>query len=1137
MPPPDDGPGLDLGARLRAFRTRAGLSQQSAATRAGLSTRALRDLERGRVRQPRTRTLRRLGEVLGLTEPELTDLQLAVRTGPPAGAALPHLLILGPLAVQHGRATTPVTSPMLRRLLGLLALQHPEPATRQEITDTLWPAGPPDSHQSLVHTYISQLRRLLEPAGPPHPAVVRTPTGYRLDTPRRGTDLGRFDELLARTTSPQHPPDPGTAFETLTRALHWWRGPVLADADPALRRHPAAVAAGERRIRAALLHADTALLLHRADRSVPVLRALTHTEPLHEGLHARLILALAADGEQAAALDVFTRLRTRLAEDLGVDPGPDLRDAHVRVLRRRFPTPGPAPAGEPINPALRPTQPPPAAADPSGRQAEPHAPLPATSPSDPPGLMSHPAQLPSGSGDLPGLQADLPAPLTATAPASEALGEPPRLAFRPAQLPAAADDLFGRQGELHALDALLPGGPTRRVHLLAVVGPPGVGKTALAAHWAHQRRAHFPDGQLYVDLRGHSPLPPQHPGDVLAAFLRALGVPSERLPADQDEAAALYRSVVADRRMLVVLDNAQDAAQVRPLIPGARGCAVLVTSRSRLAALVAGDGARRLALDALGAEDGARLLADVLGACRVAAEPEAARRLVRACGGLPLAIRIAGARLAAHHGAFTGHTEPTAPTAPTSSAGHTEPTGPTELAGLAALSGEELLDRLHLDGDRNAAVRGAFDLSYRALAAPARRMFRLLGLAPGPAVTAEAAAALADTSAAETTALLDTLADGHLVRPHPADRYEIPGLLRPFARSLADPAEAGPARHRLYRRYLRHQGPAAWPDGERADLADAAVQACDTGSTTVARKLAERLSAAGAPAGSDRRTTAHPEDISTLGLICWKLGRLDEAAEHFAHAARLLHGNAPADREAVALTNLAVVRRAQGHPAEVIRALGETMPLHRRCGNRFSEAVALNCLSAAHTDLGDHAAGRLLAHNALTTARTLRNRALAASAQLALAAAHERAHRPTDAVAAHREALHLAEASGDRYPQAAALAGLALVQAGAGEPRAAVRAAERALALAREAGYRMLEGCASTALALARTESGDSQGALGPAHEALALHQDTGHRTGEARTHLVLARAHSALGAAAPAVGHRREALRLSRAMGGVPLR
>ncbi|MFC8716110.1 BTAD domain-containing putative transcriptional regulator [Kitasatospora sp. NPDC057198] len=1057
-----------FGALLRELRTRAGISQQTAAGRAGLSTRALRDLEHDRVRRPRERTVQRLVDALALTGPRADALRAAAarNDGPPGTGRGTTLLLLGPLLLRRGRDTVPIGSPTLRRLLGLLALTHPAAATRQEITDTLWPAGPPDSQQSLLHTHVSRLRRLLNPDDPDDPAsgVVRTPTGYRLGLPRHRTDLGRFDDLMARTTCLWHAPDPEAAHQDLARALRHWRGPVLADADPALRRHPAAVAANERRVRAALLHADTALLLRRPDRAVPLLREVAHTEPLHEALHARLILTLAASGHQAAALDTYTRLRTRLDEELGVTPGPELHDAHLRVLRGLSDL-----SGLPGLPGLRVL----------------------------PGLPGLPG--PSASG-----------PSTPAAPTA-----PPK----PAQLPSSTGQFIGRHQQLRELDALLPTAPgdlTGRPRLVLVTGPPGIGKTALATHWAHRHRDRFPDGQLFADLRGHSTRPAPHPDDVLARFLRALGTPPDRLPADPDEAAALYRTLLADRRLLIVLDDARDAEQVRPLLPGAPGCAVLVTSRNRLTGLLAADGAHRLTLDALDPAEGALLLGTVLGPCRVTAEPAAAHRLVHACGGLPLALRIAAADLVSRGTALADY----APTA----TGHDDPNNPADPDGPTP--GEALLVRLDLADDPRAGLRAAFDLSYRALPAPARRMFRLLGRAPAAGLGTEEAAARAATDRPEAAALLARLADAHLVREQPPGHYRLPGLLHPYAAALAAGRAVGAAR--------------------------AAAAAADINALCGVNQHPDSNQLIDVDHPVERRHAPHPDDVTVLGLICWKLGRLTESAEHFTRAARDLGGRtapapdttaptataptAPADREAVARTNLAVVQRALGLPGEAVRSIGGTLPVHRRHGNRFSEAVALTCLSAAHTDLGDHATGQLLAHTALTTARAVRSRALQANAQLALATAHLRARRPSEAAAAYREARRLAEAAGDRHPQAAALVGLAAALLDT-DPRGALRTAEHALVLAREAGFRMFEGDALTVLARIRVRLGEPHTALALAVDALALHRTTGHRPGEARTLLVLALAADALGADADAVRHRREALHLGRAMGGTPLR
>ncbi|GAA2083606.1 hypothetical protein GCM10009759_01890 [Kitasatospora saccharophila] len=1078
--PDDPADPAGFGALLRDLRTRAGLSQQTAAARAGLSARALRDLEHDRVRRPRESTVQRLVDALALTGPRADALRsAAARDDGPSGTGRgTTLLLLGPLLLRRGRDTVPIGSPTLRRLLGLLALTHPAAATRQEITDTLWPAGPPDSQQSLLHTHVSRLRRLLGPEDPggrgapddpddPAAGVVRTPTGYRLGLPRHRTDLGRFDDLMTRTTCLWHAPDPDAAHRDLTRALRHWRGPVLADADPALRRHPAAVAANERRIRAALLHADTALLLHRPEQAVPLLRELAHTEPLHEALHARLVLALAASGHQAAALDTYTRLRTRLDEELGVTPGPELHDAHLRVLR--------GPRNLPGRPAdSRST---------TGRTTTGRA------------AGSPPADRPSVTGP------SAPRPLDALP--------------KPAQLPSGPGQFVGRNRQLRELDGLLPAGPgdptgpADRPPLVLVTGPPGIGKTALVTHWAHRHRDRFPDGQLHADLRGHSPRPAPHPDDLLARFLRALGTPPDRLPADPDEAAALYRTLLADRRVLIVLDDARDAEQVRPLLPGAPGCAVLVTGRNRLTGLLAADGARRLTLDALDPAEGALLLGTVLGPGRVAAEPAAARRLVHACGGLPLALRIAAADLASRGTALADY----APARPDAA----------------------LLARLDLADDPRTGLRAAFDLSYRALPVPARRLFRLLGSAPAPGLGTDEAAALTGTDRPGAAALLARLADAHLVREQPPGHHRLPGLLHPYAAGLAAEPETERGVERM-----------AGPVTEAVPVGADINALCGADQLREDNQLIDDQPADDQPAGhrhpAGRRNAPHPDDVTVLGLICWKLGRLPESAEHFTRAARVLGAfpgtdgtDGTEEREAIARTNLAVVQRALGLPGEAVRGIGRTLPVHRRHGNRFSEAVALTCLSGAHTDLGDHASGQLLAHTALAVARGVRSRALQANARLALATAYLRARRPAGAAAAYRGALRLAEAAGDRHPQAAALVGLAAARLDS-DPRGALRTAERALVLARDAGFRMFEGDALTVLARVRVRLGEPHAALAPGADALALHRATGHRPGEARTRLVLALAAAALGADADAVRHRREALHLARAMGGTPL-
>ncbi|GAA1415082.1 hypothetical protein GCM10009639_68970 [Kitasatospora putterlickiae] len=322
-----------------------------------------------------------------------------------------------------------------------------------------------------------------------------------------------------------------------------------------------------------------------------------------------------------------------------------------------------------------------------------------------------------------------------------------------------------------------------------VTGGAGTGKTALAVHWAHRVRERFPDGQLHLNLRGYAVGPPLDPYEALACFLRALGTDRERIPGSIDESAALYRSLLADRRVLVLLDNARDAEQVRPLLPGSAGSLALVTSRDGLAGLTACDGARRLVLDVLPQPEAVELLARIAGADRTRAEPRAAAELAAACGHLPLALGIAAGRLAERpHRTLGEHA--------------------AELR-----DAEDRLTVLQIDGDATCAVRVAFDLSYRALRPAARRLFRLLGLAPGGQIGTAAAAALSGSAPAATRPVLEQLAAAHLLSPAGPDRYRLHDLLRCYAadRATAEtgPADRAAARERLCSWYLHHAEAAA----------------------------------------------------------------------------------------------------------------------------------------------------------------------------------------------------------------------------------------------------------------------------------------------------------------------------------------
>lgn len=1151
-----------VGAWIQKLRKRALMGQQELAERAGMSTRALRDIERGRVQQPQLRTMQRLVAALGLTDDEAAALHSAARGDASQGGRRLRFLVLGTLAVQRGESEVVIARPMLRRIVGLLVLKHPHPVTQRELVDTLWPSGPPHSYQSLIHTYISQVRQSLKPntSRSTAPGVDRVPGGYVLKVDQSQTDLGRFQELVARAKRSQSAGSRELAYDSLTAALQCWRGPLLADMDPALHQHPSAVAVTESRTEAALLHADLALELGRPEQSVRLLWAVAGNDPLHEGVHARLMLTLAACGEQAAALKVFTAFRDRLDDQLGISPSDEIRDAHLRILRQQLPRPERGPDAAPA--------------------------------------------------------ADRPA------------------ASRPAQLPYGTSWYTGRDRQMHELDALLNDDPAERIPIMTVVGPPGVGKTALALHWAHAHRGHFPDGQLFVNLQGHSLLPALRPVDVLARFLRSLGVPPGQVPPSEDEAAALLRTMLAGKRMLVVLDNAVDVAQVRPLLPGGGDCRTLITSRTQLSGLIAGDGARPLSLDVLNLSESHSLLTRILGEQRVAAEPDAVVELARLCSWLPLAIRIAGANLIANGTA-----------------------GVAEYC--AELASGNLLNRLQVEGDERSAVRAAFRLSYQALSEPARRMFRLFGLVPGPDLTLRGAAALIGADPVEAASLLGALAHAHLVQEPEAGRFGMHDLLRSYARELVADDEAE-AQRRLFDWYTRGVEAAAlvlypedpalglhaddgsadgtvfadaarateWLESERENLIGAVLFAAGSGAHRSAWRLAGALygflaqgtytteclavaeagfaaaTADGAPramsaarlkladchwaqghnaAAEEQYTDAlrlateagwadgqaaalrrigavHQEngamstaselfsqareltggtagagaadDLMNLGLICWKLGRLQDAVVHYTQAAGLFGRLGSLSGEAISRTNLGIVYRAMGRPRTAIQVMSEALHVHTRSGNKTSETVALSCLSSAHSDVGDHEAGARLARSALASARSLRNRRLEANAHFSMGAAQERAGDPEAAADSYRRALHLAEVVNDRYPQVYALIGLAMMRLRLGRPDEALSVAARALSLAREAEFRLLEASALHVLAQVRVVLGDPSPALDDAGRALALHRETGHRPGEARSHLALGSAYRALGDPGRAFGHWRQAFLLFRDMG-----
>jgi DNA-binding SARP family transcriptional activator len=612
----------------------------------------------------------------------------------------------------------------------------------------LWGDRPPAKATNLVSIYVHKLRRLIgDPEG--RVLVSRAP-GYLLRVGPGDVDLQEFESLVADGRTALTGADPERAAVLLTQALGLWRGRLLADVQPTVLITMEADRTGELQLAAAELRAEADLACGRPAEVIPELRKLVAENPIRERLWLLLMRALNESGRHAEALDTYAQARQAISDELGVDPGVELRQLYARLLaadasaapRRDEPRRG-QPAG---TLAATDEQP---AADAAGDEADSD-----TSLDEAPGTISIGTFAELGS-----------APAATSGPA--AMGPADPAIPRPTQLPTDIGDFTGRETHVsHLCDMLLQGGTASSpgaVRIAVVAGAAGLGKTTLAVHAAHQVREQFPDGQLYVDLSGAT-AQPAAPGEVLARFLRDLGVDGNKVPAGADERAALYRTRLTSRRVLVLLDNAKDAAQVRPLLPGSASCAVLVTTRRRPTDLAS---TRFVDLNVLQTAEAMALFSRIVDDERPAEEPEATAEVLLACAGLPLAIRICAARLAARK--------------------H------WKIATMAKRLRDERrrLDELKT-GDL--AVRASFQVSYDTLqtadyGADPARSFRLLGLWQGASISLPAAAALLGEEEDEMTEALETLVDANLLESPGPDWYRFHDLLKFYATERAQAEE------------------------------------------------------------------------------------------------------------------------------------------------------------------------------------------------------------------------------------------------------------------------------------------------------------------------------------------------------------
>jgi DNA-binding SARP family transcriptional activator len=679
----------------------------------------------------RPNSLAALAEALNLHVDQAADLAKAAAADRPAPelASVPHpraavlaspaapvpaghdrglwLATLGPLeAWQHG-TVLPLGPPARRTVLGLLVLAQGALVRRDAIIDALWGDEPPPTALGLLQAHVSRTRKLLEHGPGGHRVLESAGGAYRLALSAGELDLLAFRDLATRAAAAQADHDPAAAAELYDQAMALWQGDPLSNVD-ALREHPRLIALKQELAGVLLRYAEVASALGQPYRVLPRLRALAGAEPLNELAHARLVIALAGAGQQAAAIRVYEDMRLRLDRELGLYPGYELSKAYLRVLRGDVH---------------------------GGTEWRPRAPAATAAPATPPA---------------------------------------------PRQLPAAPRHFTGRPRELRHLSRLLKraSGKASEAVIVALTGMAGIGKTAAAVHWGHRVAGQFPDGQLFADLRGSSSSgAPVTPAEALGSFLAALGAPAAQVPVDLDGRAALFRTMLASRRMLIVLDNARDPEQVRPLLPGSPGCVTLVTSRNRLTGLAAAQGAHLITLGVLTDAESRDLLSASLGGQRAAAEPAAVGELFALCGRLPLALCDVSARAVARPGL------------------------PLSLLVTEMRDGRRRLDALET-GEPATSVRVVFSWSRAKLGEPASRMFRLLGIYPSPDITVTVAACLAGISREQASLALTEVCDEHLLTEISPGRYRSHDLLHTYAAERTRSSESQGERDAAVRRVL-----------------------------------------------------------------------------------------------------------------------------------------------------------------------------------------------------------------------------------------------------------------------------------------------------------------------------------------------
>lgn len=965
------------------------------------------------------------------------------------------LLALGPLELWHGDQQHTLGSVKHRCVLAVLVHARGEPVAVDTLMERVWGDEPPPKGPATLQSYLSKLRRHLDDAvGPLVRVDLVQPRLYRLRMrDRNDLDLNRFQRFRSEAAVAAEQGRTDWAIGLLRTAESMWRGEPLAESSGEWAASVRArLVEDHRHVREERIRLELELGRH-ADL-IGELRELAAESPLAEGVVGSLMLALTRSGRHSEALELYRMTHARLREGLGMEPGPDLRTLHQRILEQDRGLTGPGAEAVTIG-ALAPSPAPGAA---------PAAPTP---------------------------------PTPSAAPAAQ----PPSCHPGRNNLPRDTRDFTGRAAELALLREGTACADGYALPLAVLHGMPGIGKTALAVHAAHRLAEHYPAGQLYVDLHGFSGRRPVDPAEALAFLLQAAGT-GEALPDTLDGRAAAWREWTAHQRVLVVLDNARDAAQVRPLLPGSPGCLAIVTSRNRLSAL---DGAVSVPVDALSAREAATLFTRIAGTARTSRDPEALELLVEACDRHPLATTLLAGRFR-----------------------HREIWDLRHLLERLAQSSDPL------DGFDEEVFVSAFRFSYAELTPGTRRLLRLLALHPGPDITAAAAAALSGSPPGPAgdggvRRGVEELLDCHLLTEPTLGRYQLHDLTRAFALRMSTAEESESARGDAVGRLLGYCLTSAYrahrlthPRRRAMEPEQVSVYAAEFGDAQEATawlgvERANLLAAARTAAAEDPERAALFPHALAPSLRIW--GSWDITNELYGAAVEALRSRSTPVLLAQTLVEAAEVL-AQTGPGEALSCAGEALTLFQDLKDPAGCADSSLQASRAHLAAGHTGPALRLVARALALYRELGDLHGEADCLNVEGAALYYEGRYDEALGRARLTLRIHEGTGDLLGQIRAHNNIGEIHQLQGRIERAQDHLERSRVLARRHSGAQELAILDTNLGAVHQAMGDTSRALDGFRRALESHRARGDALGEANALIGMGAAYAENGDTAEALLH-----------------